>query len=72
MKKISFIGLIMLLLSSIQSQAQTDVVTETKIWTLEECVQYALANNISIKQTELDSIDANINKIIIKRFSEIF
>lgn len=62
MKKISFIGLLTLMLSSFQLQAQVDVVTETKIWTLEECVRYALANNISIKQTELDSIDANINK----------
>ncbi len=25
-----------------------------KVWTLEECVKYALENNISIKQTELD------------------
>ncbi len=62
MKKISFIGLMVLVLSSFQLHAQIEVVKETKIWTLEECVRYALANNITIKQTELDSIDANINK----------
>ncbi|MCB9360175.1 MAG: TolC family protein [Flavobacteriales bacterium] len=27
---------------------------ETKVWTLQECVNYALENNISIKQSELD------------------
>lgn len=27
---------------------------QTKKWTLEECVSYALQNNISIKQSELD------------------
>ena len=62
MKKISFIGLLMLVLSSFQMQAQIDVVKETKIWTLEECVIYALDNNITIKQTELDTLDASINK----------
>lgn len=62
MKKISFLGLMTLVLSSFQLQAQIDVVKETKVWTLEECVRYALANNISIKQTELDSIDASINR----------
>ncbi|MGB0887493.1 MAG: TolC family protein [Vicingaceae bacterium] len=35
------------LLSSVSAQ-------ETKIWTLKECVDYALENNISIKQSELD------------------
>lgn len=51
-----------LVLSSFQLQAQVEIVRETKVWTLEECVKYALENNISIKQTALDSIDANINK----------
>ncbi len=27
---------------------------ENKVWTLQECVNYALENNISVKQTELD------------------
>jgi outer membrane protein len=30
-------------------------VAQSKKWTLEECVQYAFENNITIKQTELDS-----------------
>jgi outer membrane protein len=35
------------LLSSLSAQ-------ETKVWTLKECVEYALENNISVKQSELD------------------
>jgi outer membrane protein len=35
---------------------------QNKKWTLEECVNYALKNNISIKQTELDTITADIEK----------
>lgn len=33
-----------------------------KKWTLQECIQYALENNISIKQSELDIESAEINK----------
>jgi len=40
----------------VASQAQT------KAWTLEECVRYAIKNNITIKQSELDTISANIDK----------
>ncbi|WP_274474686.1 TolC family protein [Mangrovimonas aestuarii] len=35
---------------------------QTKKWTLQECVDYALENNISIKQSELDVKQAEINK----------
>lgn len=35
---------------------------QEKKWTLRECVEYALENNISIKQSELDSELANIEK----------
>jgi len=35
---------------------------QVKKWTLKECVEYALQNNISIKQTELDNQAAVINK----------
>lgn len=35
---------------------------QTKKWTLEECVEYALKNNISIKQSELDVEMADISK----------
>jgi outer membrane protein len=47
---------ILLLLCSISFQAQT------KKWTLKECVNYAVQNNISIKQTELDTKTAAIDK----------
>ncbi len=45
-----------LLIVGWSSQAQS------KKWTLEECVQYALEHNISIKQTALDSQTAQISK----------
>lgn len=35
---------------------------QTKKWTLEECVRYAIANNISVKQTELDAKSTAIDK----------
>lgn len=35
---------------------------QTKQWTLEECVRYALDNNISIKVSELDIKNASIDK----------
>jgi len=39
---------LLLLLTGFATQAQT------KKWTIQECVDYALKNNISIKQSELD------------------
>jgi outer membrane protein len=53
MKKIIFILFAFL---SITSQAQD------KKWTLQECVNYALDNNISVKQSELDLQNAELNK----------
>ena len=57
MKKFStgFI-LFFLLLFHINANAQV------KYWTLEECIDYALKNNISIKQTELDLQNTSIDK----------
>ena len=51
--KITFLTLLFL---SVLSQAQS------KKWTLEECVNYAIKNNISIKQSELDAKSAAIEK----------
>jgi outer membrane protein len=51
--KITFLTLLFL---SVLSQAQS------KKWTLEECVNYAIKNNISIKQSELDAKSAAIDK----------
>ncbi|HQK38843.1 MAG TPA: TolC family protein, partial [Flavobacterium alvei] len=56
MKKIKSISLVIFLLFGLSIQAQT------KTWTLEECVKYAIDNNISIKQTELDTKTADIDK----------
>jgi outer membrane protein len=56
MKKNSYFSLILIVLFAFVAGAQT------KKWTLEECVQYALENNISIKQTELDTKTATIDK----------
>ncbi|NND61724.1 MAG: TolC family protein [Flavobacteriaceae bacterium] len=46
MKKIGLIALIFCFSIGIQAQ--------TKKWTLKECVEHALENNISVKQSELD------------------
>jgi len=56
MKKINYIPFVIILLFSLSIQAQT------KQWTLEECIKYAIDNNISIKQTELDTKTADIDK----------
>jgi outer membrane protein len=56
MKKNNCIRFVIILLVSMSVQAQT------KKWTLEECVKYAIDNNISIKQTELDTKTADIGK----------
>ena len=56
MKKRIFLSLITIVVGCVTIQAQT------KKWTLEECVKYALQNNISIKQSELDSKNALIDK----------
>ncbi|HWS60890.1 MAG TPA: TolC family protein [Flavobacterium sp.] len=56
MKKINYFSLLFILLFGLSIQAQT------KKWSLEECVKYAIDNNISIKQTELDTKTADIDK----------
>nr|WP_315153841.1 TolC family protein [uncultured Flavobacterium sp.] len=56
MKKNNYLSLVFLLFASIVGTAQT------KTWTLEECVKYAIENNISIKNTALDIKTAEINK----------
>lgn len=56
MRKINYLSIAFVFLMGFASQAQT------KAWTLEECVRYAIKNNISIKQSELDTISANIDK----------
>ena len=56
MKKTSWIPIAFLFSYSLSSQAQV------KKWTLQECVNYAVENNISIKQTALDSKTALIDK----------
>ncbi|WP_204344912.1 TolC family protein [Psychroserpens algicola] len=48
---------ILVVLITITSQAQN------KKWTLIECVQYALENNISVKQSELDLEAADIDRL---------
>jgi outer membrane protein len=56
MKIIKFANIITVLFIGLLSQAQS------KKWTLEECVDYAIKNNISIKQSELDTKSAAIEK----------
>jgi outer membrane protein len=56
MKKNSCISFVFMVLLGLSAQGQA------KKWTLEECVRYAIQNNISIKQTELDTKNAAIDK----------
>jgi outer membrane protein len=56
MEKRSFLSLMVMLICCVTAQAQS------KVWTLEECVKYAIQYNISIKQSELDSKTALIGK----------
>ncbi|MEM0574978.1 TolC family protein [Flavobacterium polysaccharolyticum] len=56
MKKNNYLSLVFFLFASIVGTAQI------KTWTLEECVKYAIENNISIKNTALDIKTAEINK----------
>jgi len=53
--KVKISGLLMLLCVSI-SMAQS------KKWTLQECVEYAVENNLSVEQFELDLENAKINE----------
>lgn len=54
MKKLVFSFLSLILTISLNAQS--------KKWTLEECVEYALENNISIKQSELEVESAELSK----------
>ena len=57
MKKINFLLFLLLtLISGVTASAQS------KNWTLEECVDHAIKNNISIKQSELDIQSTNVDK----------
>ena len=56
MKNSSLLALLFVLLIG------NSVFSQTKKWTLRECVDYALKNNISIKQSELDIQTADIAK----------
>jgi outer membrane protein len=51
-----YIGLLLILVVAQFASGQE------KKWTLEECVKYAIENNITIKQTELDLTSASIDK----------
>ena len=41
----------------------TEIDAQDKKWTLRECVEYALENNISIKQSALDIENASVDKL---------
>ncbi|MEZ4875655.1 MAG: TolC family protein [Flavobacteriaceae bacterium] len=55
MKKISVFILLLVSVSSLKAQ--------NKKWTLRECVTYALENNISVKQSELDVKLSEVEKL---------
>jgi len=55
------LSLLLFLFAVISVWAQ-DTKSSVKKWTLEECVDYAIENNISVKQNELNVQDSEINK----------
>ncbi len=60
-KKSSIVTLLFMLFISLIGIAQ-----ETKVWSLKECVDYTLENNIRVKQTALDVNTADENLITAK------
>jgi len=56
MKKFSCFSFVLIFLFSLVAQSQT------KKWTIQECVNYALEHNISVKQSILDTDLATIDK----------
>jgi outer membrane protein len=56
-KNIQFLCLIVILCTGANAQSIT------KKWTIQECVAHALANNISVKQTDLENKTAAVEKI---------
>jgi outer membrane protein len=63
MKSKTLLTLLSLLLTWPLFAQQADSVSGKDIWTLRECVDYALANNLQIKRSELDVELSNIDKL---------
>ena len=57
MKKINLLLFLLIIITPI-----INVKAQSKLWTLEECVDYAIKNNISIKQVQLDINTSNVEK----------
>ena len=57
MKKINLLLFLLLIITPI-----INVKAQIKLWTLEECVDYAIKNNISIKQVQLDLKTSDVEK----------
>jgi outer membrane protein len=53
MKMRKIISCILLLVAGFSGYAQTDSIADKKLWTLKECVDYALANSLTVKRGEL-------------------
>lgn len=63
MKNYLIYGLAFLGLAFAKAQTTQTIEPNIKKWTLRECVEYALDNNISIKQSELDLEAADADKL---------
>ena len=59
MKNVNLI-VVLFLVSSLSIKAQ-DATKTSQSWTLETCIDYALKNNIQIKQSELNTELSEIN-----------
>lgn len=58
---LQFIPFVILLISAISLHAQNNVPSLSQPLTLQQCVEYALKNNIQVKQSELNVELSNIN-----------
>src|SRR5690349_25173215 len=59
--KTHLLGSILLVLAALGTQAQqTDTTTVGSAWTLKQCIDYAWANNLTVKRSELDVEESKV------------
>ena len=49
------------IMPALAMNAQDSTVTSSKTWTLEDCIEYALQNNITIRQSRLETESAEVD-----------
>src|SRR5690349_19030704 len=59
-------SLFVLSLTPMVGWAQTETQNTAKVWTLKECIDYALANNLDVQRSELNVESSDIDKTLAK------